>query len=351
MLMIVLAGHDPDIEAGHSCDDGGDPDDISNPSEQSDVRGRDAVDHECFVASVRAQEFNEWRNIFSVSMAKQRCRKVRRSFSCGIFSSGGLFCIMSAIRSGFTPRWGTEIDGKMARMWTDLTGTPCLGDTFKQNFRRQPRVVYLKSGQPCPDFSSSHAGGLPPGSDGDTGWQFVAQVDQICALRPDAFCLEMVANSIRVNDRAEVSAVVELLSDEYHVHASVLRVASYGDCSNRQRLFIIGFNKETVGSVGAEFAFPAPEFDDSYFFTAIEILQCLMRMCLSVSGFTKMLNILQRTLTRSHCLFTRLVSSNQAWDHHGIHMLCRLTMAYILHRPLTMVGVGGCLWVGKKEMR
>ena len=244
------AVHDPDVEAGHSCSAGVGPDDISNPSEQSDVHGRDTVDHECFVASVRAQEFNEWRNRFSVSMAKQQCRKVRRSYSCGIFSSGGLLCTISAIRSGFTPRWGTEIDGKMARMWTDLTGTPCLGDTFKQNFRRQPRVVYLKSGQPCPDFSSSDAGGLPPGSDGKTGWQFVAQVDQICALRPDAFCLEMVANSIRVNDGAEVTAVVESLSDGYHVHASVLRVASYGDCSNRQRLFIIGFNKETVGSVG-----------------------------------------------------------------------------------------------------
>ena len=110
------AVHDPDVEAGHSCSAGVDPDDISDPSEQSDVHGRDTVEHEWFVASVRAQEFAEWRNRFSVSMAKQQCRKVRRSYSCGIFSSGGLLCTMSAIRSGFTPRWGTEIDGKMARM-------------------------------------------------------------------------------------------------------------------------------------------------------------------------------------------------------------------------------------------
>ena len=97
---------------------------------------------------------------------------------------------MAAIRTGFTPRWGTEIDPHMSAMWEELTGTPCLGDTFKQDFTAQRRVVYLKSGQPCMDFSSCHAGGAPPGSDDKTGWQFVAQVNQINQIktvRPHAF--------------------------------------------------------------------------------------------------------------------------------------------------------------------
>jgi len=81
----------------------------------------------------------------------------------------------------------------------------------------------------------------------------------------------MVANSLKVNEGAEVYVVVKMLEADYHVHSSVLRVASYGDCSNRERLFIVGFHKENVGSIGAEFKFPLAEFDDSHFFTAKDV--------------------------------------------------------------------------------
>ena len=80
------------------------------------------------------------------------CRRVRKSYSVGVMSSGGLLCTMAAIRCGFTPTWGTEIDEKLAELWVKLTKAKCLGDTFKVDFTdKGKKVVYLKSDQPCPD--------------------------------------------------------------------------------------------------------------------------------------------------------------------------------------------------------
>ena len=156
-------------------------------------------------------------------------------------------------------------------MWEGVTGTKCLGDTFKVDFTKQKQVVYLKSGQPCPDFSSSHAGGKSPGSSGKTGWQFVAQVEKISQKNPVVFLIEMVANVLQVNDGMEVDTVVEATSQDYVVHQQVLSVAQYGDCSNRKRLFIVGFCKERVGCMANKFEFPQPEFDEHNFYTARDV--------------------------------------------------------------------------------
>ena len=83
--------------------------------------------------------------------------------------------------------------------------------------------------------------------------------------------IEMVANALQVNEGRDVDALLTNLQGEYHLHSDVLSVASYGDCSNRKRLFIIGFCKEQVGEIGKQYQFPEPEFDASKFFTARDI--------------------------------------------------------------------------------
>ena len=87
---------------------------------------------------------------------------------------------------------------------------------------------------------------------------FVAQVEKIKDVMPRAFCLEMVANAVNVNEGDEVKLVLTLLSEHYHVHADVIRVADYGDCTNRERLMIIGFHHD-LGDIGRTFAFPKPQ--------------------------------------------------------------------------------------------
>jgi hypothetical protein len=59
---------------------------------------------QCFRCEKLSDSYEQWRNDFTVAKAKARCRKVRKSYSAGVLSSGGLLCTMAAIRNGFTPK-------------------------------------------------------------------------------------------------------------------------------------------------------------------------------------------------------------------------------------------------------
>lgn len=217
-----------------------------------------------------AIELAVWRDQFNMSVAKQQCQRRQPAYSMAVWSSGGCCDTMAGIRSGFIPIWGTEINTWMAKMWEDLTKTPCLGDTFAIDMRRQRRPILLKSGQPCPDFSSCPLYvSSRQGVDGTTGWQYVKQCDQILALSPVCFVLEMVANVINHGD--VVNRVLQSLSVQYHCHARVLRCAEYGDPSNRERLFIVGFHRVDVGDIGANFEWPVPLFDEVNYHCARDV--------------------------------------------------------------------------------
>ena len=215
-----------------------------------------------------ARKLSDWRESFTLTQAKQACRKVTNAYSCSVLCSGGCLDTLAAIRSGFVPIWGTEIDPVMKTMWSDLTGTKCLGDTFAVDYSQQRRPSCLFSGQPCPDFSLS---GGKKGVGGSTGWQYVAQCDVILKLQSHSFVLEMVANVMEIDNGSAVGAIYDKLSPAYHIHAKILRVASAGDPSNRTRLFVIGFLKNSVGDIGCQFDWPVPEFDSGHYYCARDV--------------------------------------------------------------------------------
>ena len=123
---------------------------ILTPEEVRQVRGKS---RECIAA-----ELQRWRDSFTVQDAKSACKTRAASYSMGVFCSGGCLDTFAGVRSGFIPLWGTETDEQRGKMFADLTQAPCLGDTFAVDFSEQPRVDVLWSGQPCPDWSSSHQG-------------------------------------------------------------------------------------------------------------------------------------------------------------------------------------------------
>ena len=218
-----------------------------------------------------AKELQRWRDSFTVQDAKAACKTRAASYSLGVFCSGGCLDTFAGIRSGLLPLWGTETDAQRGQMFVDLTQAPCLGDTFEVDFSLQPKVDVLWSGQPCPDWSSSHQGRRPPGDRGETGWQFVAQTDKILEVRPHAFVIEMVPNALRVNNGAAVSAVLKSLGGHYTQYIDVVQVAAAGDASARERLLIVGFRKETVGAHADGFVFSPPLYDSRCFHTARDI--------------------------------------------------------------------------------
>ena len=218
------------------------------------------------------EELQRWRDAFTIKMAKEACRGGGPAYSAGIFCSGGCLDTFAAIRSGFKPLWGTEVHKQRGAMFEDLTGATCLGDTFAVDFKKQKQVVLLWTGQPCPDYSTSHQGRRPPGSQGKTGWQYVQQSEKILEVMPKVCVIEMVPNALQINGGEAVDQLCKAINHEYRLYIEVVKCASMGDCTARHRLLIVGIHR-SVDPDGKEtaFQFPTPLYDDTRFHIARDI--------------------------------------------------------------------------------
>lgn len=217
------------------------------------------------------EELRVWRDGFTVDMARRACAFRGPSYSFGGFCTGGCLDTLAAIRSGFIPLWGTEIDPQRAEMFCHLSSAPCLGDTFAVDFTRQSHVVLLWSGQPCPDYSTGKSGG-PVGAEGDTGWQFARQYEKVLEVMPDCFVLEMVPNALYIDGGSAVKTVLGALTSSYRQFIEVVKVAEHGDASARERLLIVGFRRATVSGDAANlFAFPRPQYNAGHYHIAADI--------------------------------------------------------------------------------
>jgi len=183
---------------------------------------------------------------------QRRSNKFKPGFSVGVFSSGGCLDTLAAIRAGFTPVWGTEICERKRAMWRDLTRTRDLGSTWDVNWEDQVVPDMIISGTPCIDFSSS---GACMGEYGKTGWMFSEQAKPILLLSPNSFCIEMVANCLKVNGGRAFKALVTQLETQYVIKHEVIRTVEHGDSSNRTRVFIVGLHKR-LGAEANSFVCP-----------------------------------------------------------------------------------------------
>ena len=85
------------------------------------------------------------------------------AYSVAVLGSGGLLDTIAAIRAGFIPVWGTETCPKQQRWWNRLTSAPNYTDTFKDIPKDVYRPFYLKSGQPCPNYTAEGSAGTDGG--------------------------------------------------------------------------------------------------------------------------------------------------------------------------------------------
>lgn len=197
-----------------------------------------------------------WRNSLPFEHAMARCRNPNtRGPTVGVFSSGGCLDTLAALRSGFRPIWGTEVDERMRTLWSSLTGTPDLGDTFGVDWGNQSTPDLLIAGQPCTDYSAS---GKKKGDEGETGWMFCEQATPILTLEPNSFVLEMVSNALHVHKGRALRKLLNRLHRMYVIKLKVIRTIEHGDGTNRTRLFIVGFHKR-MGRAAYMFRFPKGE--------------------------------------------------------------------------------------------
>ena len=182
------------------------------------------------------------------------CTSDVRKYTAGVLSSGGCLDTIGCIAAGMRPIWGTEICERKRALWRRLTGADDLGDTFRVDWTKVQRPNVIWSGQPCMDYSLA---GSKTGVGGDTGWMFTSQTDVLLNVQPDTFVLEMVANALNIDGGAAVDKIVDIMSEKYDVQRKVLRVADFGDESNRERLFIVGVHNRLQAPKGV-FEFPEP---------------------------------------------------------------------------------------------
>ena len=156
------------------------------------------------------------------------------------------------MQAGFKAVWASETSASQARMFENLTGAKCLGDTFGEQVWSAKRVGCIKSDQSCPDYSRS---GSQLGGQGESGWMFIKQVDILLQLRPWAICLEIPDNAVNVNEGKEVAEVTVALEVAYVVHARLIQVRKYGDPSNRTRLFMVALHRD-LGHAAYDFQWP-----------------------------------------------------------------------------------------------
>lgn len=133
------------------------------------------------------------------------------------------------------------------------------GDITKINALDIPNFDILLAGFPCQPFSQA---GLKKGFSDTRGTLFFDIERILSAKRPKAFLLENV-KQLQGHDKGRTLKVIleHLRKLDYAVNYKVLRAADFGLPQNRERLYIVGFNKKIFKlPKNYRFNYPTPTY-------------------------------------------------------------------------------------------
>ncbi|RIY31186.1 DNA (cytosine-5-)-methyltransferase [Psittacicella hinzii] len=170
-----------------------------------------------------------------------------------------LFAGIGGIRLGFAQTqevnfvFSSEIDKFAAKTYQANFGDTPHGDITQIPELDVPDHDILIGGFPCQAFSQA---GKKLGFEDTRGTLFFDIARIIKAKRPKAFLLENVKN-LKSHDKGKTFAVImETLNDlGYAVSSTILRARDFGVPQNRERIYIVGFDKEQISNY-ADFQFP-----------------------------------------------------------------------------------------------
>lgn len=119
-----------------------------------------------------------------------------------------------------------------------------------------PDFDILLAGFPCQPFSMA---GLHKGFSDTRGTLFFEIERILKEKRPKAFLLENV-KQLKGHDHGRTFNIMieHLLALNYHVDAKVLNAKDFGVPQNRERIYIVGFNRDLL-NVPDDYAFPYPK--------------------------------------------------------------------------------------------
>lgn len=172
-----------------------------------------------------------------------------------------LFAGIGGIRMPFQELGGrcvfsSEWDAPAQKTYRVNYGETPEGDITKISADDIDDFDVLLGGFPCQPFSQA---GLHKGFADTRGTLFFEIERIISAKRPKAFLLENV-KQLAGHDRGRTLKVIRehLEALDYHVDTNILRAADFGVPQNRERIYIVGFDKRYF-DLPEKYSFPYPK--------------------------------------------------------------------------------------------
>ncbi|OON95740.1 MAG: DNA (cytosine-5-)-methyltransferase [Epulopiscium sp. Nele67-Bin005] len=192
-----------------------------------------------------------------ISPTKSECR----------FTQIDLFAGIGGIRQGFQKHGGrtvfsSEWDKFAQKTYRINYGETPVGDITQVDINTIPEHDILLAGFPCQPFSQA---GLKKGFDDARGTLFFNIAEILKTKRPKAFMLENV-KQLRGHDKGNTLTTILSILDElnYYVPApEVLNAYHFGVPQNRERIIIVGFNKDYLPNNYASYQYPTGKISDS----------------------------------------------------------------------------------------
>ncbi len=177
-----------------------------------------------------------------------------------------LFAGIGGTRLGFhqTNRvksvFSSEIDKFAVKTYKANYGETPDGDITQINEKDVPDHNILVAGFPCQAFSQA---GKKLGFEDTRGTLFFDVARILKEKRPEAFLLENVKN-LRTHDKGRTfKTITDTLEDlNYEVYTMLYKARDFGAPQNRERIYIVGFNRDKVKNYD-DFEKPLPTHQDN----------------------------------------------------------------------------------------
>ncbi|MCK9428137.1 MAG: DNA (cytosine-5-)-methyltransferase [Acholeplasmataceae bacterium] len=154
--------------------------------------------------------------------------------------------------------FSSEFDSFAQKTYKANFGEMPSGDITQISSSEIPDHDILIAGFPCQAFSQA---GKQLGFEDTRGTLFFDIARILKEKRPKSFLLENVKNLVR-HDKGKTFKVIKntLLELGYSVHHKVLRARDFGVPQNRERIYIVGFDKNQISNYDS-FKFPKPTYE------------------------------------------------------------------------------------------
>ncbi len=151
--------------------------------------------------------------------------------------------------------FSSEIDKFSIKTYEANFGETPSGDITQILSENIPNHDILVGGFPCQAFSQA---GKKLGFEDTRGTLFFEIARILKDKKPKCFLLENVKNLISHNKGNTFNVIVNTLKSlDYEVYHNLFKAKDFGVPQNRERVYIVGFNKKLIPNYG-EFKFPTP---------------------------------------------------------------------------------------------